>query len=363
MARGGQSIVGTSVLATVFRSRRVSLLVLAAFLLVWASVFFVSRSFLVEAETSYAEFTFAGEVNAWQFRDATVCHPRETPDPFATSPDGAPCNLQIFEAPETIAAGHRTGGGTVGAQLNEVTVNWSCGARVAVQADPSGDLVITVLGLGEVEAQARPCRDGANDARAIATGKPDFTEGTTILVPAPAWRSNGALPFHAEASVGEDIGPGAVHFLQSGRWEARQTSPVFQLLRIHTVTEVVKSGDLSVGAEVTVYDREHPAIMWGHVTPTPDDLINSLPGFDVVMLSAPGRTELRLAHFGFAEATSIRPDWVDTAITSPLFLAIFAILNLLAVICQIFSDGPRLVGPKPAEEPNGPGGEPQSSED
>jgi hypothetical protein len=302
-----------------------------AIVLMWVAIFFVDRVFLVEAETSYLDLTFGGEANVWNFDRVTLCAPRETPDlDQIGSGREAVCAPALYEPP---------------AVKEDLTLRWSCGVRVSVRAEGEGEIVVEVLGLEEIEAQDSPCRGG--DTRAIATGE-EYETGTLFIVGGDDWRTNGALPFQGEATVGEDLGPGATHFLQSGRWEARQTSPVFEALRLHSVTEVVKSGDLSVGAEATIYERGHPALMWGQITPTSVDFERSLPGFDVVMLSAPGKTELRLVHFGFAAPTTIRPDWVDTAITSPLFLAIFAILNLLAVLCQIIVDWPlRLRGTKP----------------
>ncbi len=324
---------GINSIRRIFGSRAGRLGLIGAFALMWVSVFFVDRSFLIEAETSSLELTFAGESNAWNIPRATICSIREVPD-FDAAPDpSAVCGPQLYSASLT----------------TDLTLSWACGATVAVQTNSDGALIIEVLGLEQVERQTAPCR--GDDTRKVATGF-DFGEGSLIVIASDDWRRGGALPFQAEAKVGEVLSAGATHFLQDGRWEARQTSPIFKLLRLHTVTEVVKSGDLSVGVDAAIYESGHPAVMWGHVTPTALDFDHSLPGFDVVMLSAPGRTELRLGYHGLAEPARVRPDWVDTAITSPLFLAIFALLNLLAVIVQIVGDWPfRRPEPKPADEP------------
>ncbi|MDJ1007372.1 MAG: hypothetical protein QNJ13_06050 [Paracoccaceae bacterium] len=291
-----------------------------------AGMVFVERSFLVEAETSYAELAFGGDANTWNFPKATVCNPLETPDFTATGSgqDAAPpvCNPMLFETP--VEAG------------GEVTLTWSCGARVSVQSDVDGALVVSVLEPAPEEDRAERC-EREPSVPADAHG---IVPGSVIVVADADWRATGALPFQAAATLGEDIGPGSVHYLQSGRWEARQTSPVYDYIPLHRITEVVKSGSFSLGAEVQVTDFRlgRPALVWGHITPTAEDFDNSLAGFSVVMVSAPGKTELRLAHFGLREPATIRPDWVDTAITSPLFLAVFAILNLIAVILQILND-------------------------
>ncbi len=335
MARVGNPFVGIRRLA---KSPIVQFAVFLLLVTTIVGMVFVQRSFLVEAETSYAELTFVGE-NVWNFPAATVCNPKE-PDVSAGRTGDEICNPVLFEPPEEA--------------WGEVTVNWSCGARVAVQSDVDGDLVVTVLGLATQaerpegcdvsdadppEADARgPFGEDGEFAPADAHG---IVRDSIIVVRDRDWRATGALPFQAAATVGEDIGPGAVHFLQSGRWEARQTSPVHDYVPFaHAVTEMVKKGELSLGAEVQVWDyrKGRPATMWGHITPTPDDFDNSLAGFDLVMLSSPGKTELRLAHFGFREPATIRPDWVDTAVNSPLFLAMFALLSLIAVILQIMKD-------------------------
>jgi len=321
MVRVGNPIVG---IRRLVNSPIVQFAVLVLLVLAVVGMIFVQRSFLVEAETSYAEFAFGGEANTWNFPAATVCNPREVPDVEAVAREGDLCSRALFEVPTDTN--------------EEVTVSWACGARVSVQSDVDGALVVTVLGRAGDAERASPCEETEGPV-ALADAH-DIAEGSVVIVGAEAWRRTGALPFQAAAIVGEDIGPGAVHFLQSGRWEARQTSPLHDYLPIHAVTEVVKAGQLSLGAEVQVwhYPDGRPALMWGHITPTPVDFDNSLAGFDVVMLSTPGKTELRLAHFGFSEPAHIRPDWVDTAINSPLFLAVFALLSLIAVILQIVKD-------------------------
>lgn len=322
--RAASAIKRLSVIRRFFVSRvfRFGLVALIAIALV--SIFVVKRSFLVVAETSYADITFSGELNTWSFSEATICEPLDPPELNEDPENEAVCNPQLYTP-------HQPEKGAT-----EVTLNWACGARVAVQADTDEHLVVTVLGFGEMEGQATPCRVG--ETRSIATGY-DLAAGTILVVAPEDWRSNGALSFQGEARVGEAIGPGAVHYLRSGRWEARQTSPILDRIRPRRVTEVIKSGEFSVGAEVRVLDNGAPAIVAGHITPIPVKQDNDLPAFDVVMLSAPGaRTEIELSHFGFAEPARIRPDWVDTAITSPLFLAVFALLSLIAVVLQIMKD-------------------------
>ena len=323
---------------------------LAAFLvlivLLAAAMLVVKRSFLVEAETSFAELTFGGELNIWSFADGTICAPKESPDLDATG-DG-PCNAMLYD----VYVPKEARGDDVQYVLpepNPVTLRWACGANVAVQIDPDEALVMTVLGFDEVEAQTPPCRGG--DSRTFANGH-DFGVGTIIVVPGEVWRKTGALPFQAEVTLGEDIGPGSVHYLKQGRWEARQTSKALELLGFTAVTEVVKTGAFSIGAEATIFDGNMQSVMFGQITPVAIDWENALPGFDVVMISAPGDTELRLAYFGFDAPVSIRPNWIDTVINSPTFLAIFTVLSLLAVLVQIF--GAWLFGPakesKRAEE-------------
>lgn len=326
--------------ATSFRRIAGSPVMRLAFLgliaIVTLSMFFVHRTFLVEAETSYAELTFASDVTTWTLNGATICTPRETPDLGALG--GGACPPMLY-APYVPPDRRENPPPAPGAQPEFVSLTWGCGVRVSLQADTDGALVITVLGFRQVAALPDPCRDDGADDRAYAQGQ-DFGADTIIVIGAEDWRENGALPFQAEVTLGEDIGPGAIHYLQSGRWEARQTSRILEFLGVHSVTEVVKEGEFSIGAEATIFDGRHRAVMFGQITPVGVDLPNSLPGFDVVMLSSPGNTELRLAHFGFEDAVAIRPDWVDTAINSPVFLALFTILSFLAVVFQIVGDWP-----------------------
>jgi len=320
------------------RVPRAALLLLLVLLA--AAMLRVERSFLVEAETSFADLTFGGELNTWSFVDGTICVPKEVPDVDAQG--GGPCNAVLYDlyVPQE---SRDEAGPYVPPEPNPITLGWSCGARISLQTDPDGALVATVLGFDEVEAQGRPCR--GDGSRAFATGH-DFGPGTIIVVPGEAWRVNGALPFQAEVTLGEDIGPGSLHYLQEGRWEARQKSVALELLGLPATTEVVKTGAFSIGAEATIHDAGMQSVMFGQITPVAVDWENSLPGFDVVMVSSPGDTELRLAYFGLADTVSIRPNWIDIVINSPTFLAIFTILSLFAVVLQIAGDWPFWPGKK-----------------
>lgn len=252
----------------------------------------VERSFLIEARTTGTSIVFAGIGNAWNFPAATLCAPRAVPDLRRAEAGEGPCGADLY----VITA------------LSDETLDWPDGASVDVHLDSDGAFVIELLHpIGE-----RPA-------------------GTLIVVAPEAWAIQGALTFRGTLSVGEVMASGARHFLLDGRWEARESGWAISLFR--GVTEVVKQGALSLGAEASIIAGDGPAIMYGHLTPS-----GAGAAMTVTAISQPGDTALRLVHFGFEKPSVIRPDWIDTALASPFLLALVALLGLLTSVTQVLRD-------------------------
>jgi hypothetical protein len=276
------------------------------------------RTFLVEASSSSVDLRFVGPRNIWYFPEVLVCTPTppaEVPTEAPAAPDDAeplavPCDAMVFEAD----------------QRTEVSLAWPAGAGARITMDSDGTVVIDpgLQGLGGRDI-------GTGPGVILPAGVP---EGAILVLPAETWRAQPALTFEAYAAIGREISAGARHYLHQGRWEARQNTSSLARFR---ASEVVKEGDLSSGAEVSIqYADGRPVVMFGHLTPDRDPEVTR--GFDVTAISALGATELRLVHFGFSEAAIMRPDAIDTLASSSVLVAAVVIVTLLAALTQAGSD-------------------------
>ncbi|GIT88952.1 hypothetical protein ROBYS_39680 [Roseobacter sp. OBYS 0001] len=161
-------------------------------------------------------------------------------------------------------------------------------------------------------------------------------QGSVIIVPKDAWTTAGALTFRAIVTLGDDMRTGVQQYLKGGRWEARDAGLATGLLR--KTTEVVKSGELSTGAKVRVLVYDQPARTvraaqtYGHLLPTA-----AYDSMSITLVSELGDTFLSVRHFGVAEAVTLKPDWIDIAISSSLFLTATIMLTILGAAVQIAS--------------------------
>lgn len=286
-------------------------LLLFVILAIPLSRYFAERSVMVEAETSVARITFAGDDTTWQFEAATVCTERMVPDMTLEETDG-PCSVQIYEVAEKGRYGH----------------TFSKGETVAVRLRHDGYLV---LGLG----------DGAA-AKAV------------VLVAAEDWSQTGALAFDGMLSLGEVPGTGTRAFLHKGRFEARERLPW------QSATDVVKTGDFARGEAVLVKSRatrRNPceaavagascdAVVFGHITATSTDGAAML---HVMAVSRAGDPELHVSYAGGAEPRVIRPTWIDSVVTSPALLAVALIMSFVSNAIILMLEGYRLAR-EPSEE-------------
>lgn len=283
----------------------------------------IERSVVIEAQTSRMSLTFEGPSNRWFFRKVTLC-PYGGPPERGSDPDlRLPCPPSS-EEPLT---------------REFWTVDWPEGARVTVDIRPSGALIVTLQ-------DALPDLVVGDRVRVVTLG------ARSILYVAPEdWIRQGALTFEATATFGEAMRPGLSTYLHGGRWEFRQRSLATRFLR--SSTELVKEGTLSRGVAVRVVDRladpelgrvlwfpkygdPEPAQMFGHLSPVDDP--GGPPAFAMVAISEQGLTELEISHFGLRENAIVKPDVIDLAIASPIFIAAITFLSLLAAVTQVLGD-------------------------
>lgn len=265
-------------------------------------VFGSSRSFLIEARTDSVTVGFVGTgavesqmagPTQWRLPQTTVCRPAAAPRPGATDLCGADFEPQ----------------GPVGEQR----IQWPGGSTVRLRR--ADGLIIDVL-------------DAPN-----VTGADDIAAGSRLIVPAGVLRDMGALTFHGTVTLGEDMASGARYSLHDGRWEAREAGWLISVLR--SATEVVKAGTFAAGAKATIIKDDRPAMAFGHLRIAPGQAMA------VTLLSEPGDTILSERHFGVAGPVLIKPDWVDVAVSSPLLLAIAAIISALISMAKVMADRPK----------------------
>ena len=277
--------------------RRIGYLILAILLFlafIFSATLGVQRSFLLQGESSSIRISFSGGDSGWLFHEATICSPLDRPNPRGENLSGRLCPSTIFDEEIALARDFR----------------WQ-----------QGEVVRVTVGV-----------DGFVQVEVIESSNPVHPIGTLIVLSSEQWRSNGALAFEGFVEIGEDIAAGSTHYLLSGRWEARQTSFATSLLR--SITDVVKTGELARGTQAAVYLNGNPASTAGHLTPS----FRFVEAFEFVLISEPGRTELHLEHYGLEQAVVVRPDWIDTAITSPLFLAAMILFTLLAPLMHFIGE-------------------------
>lgn len=281
------------------RSRRIGLWISATalmLLIVFLALllFGSSRSFLVEAQTDGLQIEFSEGSNAWRLPSAVLCMPLNAP---TLRPDPECGWAAVADGP-----------------ADEKLVTWADGTIVEVNAERDGGLRIVAL--------------NGNTAA--------LPMNAMYIMSHDAWQKTGALTFRAYTTIGQDITAGSRHFLRSGRWEAREVGWVTSFLR--SVTEVVKTGELSTGAKVMVTITGEPALSYGHITLGNGSSDESV-GLDVTMISQLGDTALSVRHFGLRDPVVIRPDWIDIAISSPLLLAMAALFSVLASAGQVLMFG------------------------
>lgn len=249
------------------------------------------RTIVLEAQSTGVEIIFAGQTNDWALTDVTVCVPRAAID--RTLPRGR---------------GRCDARGYTEAESPSVRINWNENASVVVTS-PTPDVVVL-----DVTGQAR------------------IADRTRIILNRESWLNAGALTFNGWARLGEQLASGERKMILSGSYDIRE-KPFWS-----ENTEVLKRGVIWRGESATIVTRAEnapkPAEVFGHITPVEA----GKPGFAVGVVSAPGQVFLQIGFFGAAKPTQIAPSWIDRALTSPLILALAALLSVMLSLAQLLGN-------------------------
>jgi len=260
--------------------------------------FGATRTIIVEAQTTGLQITFSGQANDWALGEVVVCTPRTKIDPSLERGTGQ-CDARRY----------------IEAKDENFRINWDRNANTIISAITPGALVLDISGqLGMVDR-------------------------TRVLLDQQSWASVGALTFTGTARIGFQLASGEAKMLLSGSFEARE-KPFWS-----DSTEVLRSGSLRRGESAFVVvergGEEVMAEVFGHITPSLTERL----GVTVGIVSAPGPVHLQVGFFGSTIPTQIAPTWIDRALTSPLILAIAALLSILLSALQVFGNvGTALAG-------------------
>jgi hypothetical protein len=250
-----------------------------------------ARTFVLEAQATGLEIVFSGQANDWALGPVVICTPSKKTTRTLERGSGQ-CDPRGYS--EKYEDGFR--------------INWSDGATVKVTSTTSGAIALEIL------------------------KQIDIADRTRIILERESWISTGALTFLGTAQVGEQLGSGETKMVLSGNYEARE-KPLWS-----DKTEVLKSGNIRRGESVVVYTETSAgaakAQVYGHITPVDA----GKPGFTVGLVSVPGLVFLQIGFFGAAMPTQIAPNWIDRALTSPLILALAALLSVALSAGQIMGN-------------------------
>lgn len=260
--------------------------------------FGATRTIVVEAQTTGLQITFSGQANDWALGEVVVCTPRIKIDPSLGRGPGQ-CDARRY----------------IEAKDDNFRINWDRNATTIISAITPGTLVLDI------------------------SGQSEMVDRTRVLLDRQSWESVGALTFTGTARIGFQLASGESKMLLSGSFEVRE-KPFWS-----DSTEVLKSGLLRRGESAVVLvergGKDNMAEVFGHITPS----LAERSGVTVGIVSTPGPVRLQIGFFGSTIPTQIAPSWIDRALTSPLILAIAALLSILLSALQVFGNvGTVLVG-------------------
>ena len=278
-----------------------SFLGMLTFLIFCAAVIWGSwtRTFLLEARSFGTTLVLSGETNTWDLESSVLCTSLDAPARQVV--DGGLCPRTIFTISEQ----------------EPRAIDWPSGAKLQIQLQSDDSLRI----------------------EAVSGAAPALADGNRLVVPPEVWRRHGALAVNGSVLFGGHMGSGASDYLISGRWEARQDSLASAMFR--PTMEVVKSGEFTRGASAEIWryrwlfgrlGEARQATVFGHITPSHDP---DAPGLILSFLSEAAPVEMHLRYYGLDNFAVVRPDIIDTILTSPVLLAAIAILTVAALIADL----------------------------
>ncbi len=300
----------------VVRSGLAWLVVLAVFAaLVGNTRYFVDRTAVVMADTTSLQVHF-NENKHWLIEEGmTLCRP--DPDVRAALKNQHPiCNQFLPDSTYT-----------------RLAIDSGDVLDIRVEADQS--LLVRFL----------PCDSSGLDNCAVpasAAGeiRPREAPNGFLVISSGALRASGLLSLSGRISLGQDLASGGrSDFLLGGTYEIREQNWLTRIFGRRSAT--LDRGELIPGAAVEIVSSNAPsATSNGHFFST---MIDDQMILKVIALSGGGDGAIRMS-VGGAEPFTIDPDWIDSVIANPVFLALAFLLGILLNALQLASSLLRIPG-------------------
>lgn len=183
-----------------------------------------------------------------------------------------------------------------------------------------------------------PCENLSSDscvAPVSAAGEirpRDAPNGFLVISP-KSLQASGLLSLSGRISLGRDLASGGrSDFLWGGTYEIREQNWLTRILGRRSVT--LERGELIPGSAVEIVSNNLPSTTSnGHFFPA---IIDDQMVLKVVALSGGGDGAIRVSVSG-ADPFTIDPDWIDSVIANPIFLALAFLLGILLNALQLAS--------------------------
>lgn len=272
-------------------------------ILIVSALYFTStdRSFAISAQTKGIEIEFTNSISgAWRIPKAIYCMRREArTSGNSTNKWNEICNNRLYEVQ----------------QIPNFEISWPKGTKLRLSYfSETEQLEIFVT------------QEAENTIN--VNGKP-LTKNSRIILQKSSWEKAGSFIFSGYATIGSVPSPGSFDYLISGRFE------VWENLIFRSKPVLVNSGDFFPGDSVKIVGNNNyeNTIVNGFISPT----IDISAGLQVQIYSPSGPNLLKTERFS-TDSSYTSSSWYDRAINDPWLIGVYAILALMLVIIQLYTE-------------------------
>jgi hypothetical protein len=208
------------------------------------------------------------------------------------------------------------------------------GDTLELRMEPDGNLLVRFVpcdSTGGADCRAPGAAAGTPGAPTPSQTRPRDTANGFLLIAPDALHAAGPLSLSGRISLGRELASGGrSDFLLGGTYEIREQNWLSRIFGRRSVT--LERGDLIPGAAVELLSGDAPSTASnGHFFSAQRD---GRAVLQVIALSGVGDGAVRMTVEG-AEPFTIDPDWIDSVIANPVFLALAFLLGLLLNALQL----------------------------
>lgn len=278
--------------------------------------FFVDRTAIVNADTTALQVTF-DERKYWLIEQGmTLCRP--------------PNDLRTLRTTNASLCNEFTEDGTY------YRLAIDRGDRIEIRVERNKNLLVRFMPC--VPSAQNTCE---NKSPQLGEIWPSSAPNGFLVIPMEALREAGRLSLSGKITIGGRPGSdGGPDFLIGGVYQIREQNWLTRTLGRRST--ILETGDLIPGASVELVNNSEPsATTKGHLFHSTLDDLNVIK---VIALSAGGYGAIKQDVAG-VDPFTIDPDWVDSVIANPIFLALAfllgIVLNTLQIASSIFNSNRR----------------------